>query len=193
MGMWRPYKEAVNAVLPQATIVVDKFHVLRLANAALEAIRKEHRTRLTRTQRRRLMHDRFLLLKRRRDLTPQEQLGLASWALWFPVLAPAYEAKEDFCGQGRLRSLDSPASTRPRTGFPRADHRDEQLGYRDPRVRRSPDHQRLHRVAQLPDPPEQPHRAGLLAHCDPGQAPVRRDRAQAPQGGTPALLDEGRC
>jgi transposase len=30
MDMWRPYKEAVNAVLPQATIVVDKFHVLRL-------------------------------------------------------------------------------------------------------------------------------------------------------------------
>jgi transposase len=33
MDMWRPYKEAVNAVLPQATVVIDKFHVLRLANA----------------------------------------------------------------------------------------------------------------------------------------------------------------
>ncbi len=42
------------------------------------------------------MHDRFLLLKRRRDLTPQEQWVLESWTLWFPTLARAYEAKEDF-------------------------------------------------------------------------------------------------
>ena len=58
------YKEAVNTELPQATVVVDKFHGLRLANAALEAIRKELCSRLTRAQRRWLMHDRFLLLKR---------------------------------------------------------------------------------------------------------------------------------
>lgn len=60
MDMWRPYKEAVNVVLPHATIVVDKFHVLRLANAALEAVRKEQRRRLRPGQRRWLMHDRFL-------------------------------------------------------------------------------------------------------------------------------------
>jgi transposase len=46
MDMWRPYKEAVNLVLPHAQIVVDKFHVLRLANAALETVRKEHRRQL---------------------------------------------------------------------------------------------------------------------------------------------------
>ena len=96
MDMWRPYKEAVNAVLPHATIVIDKFHVLRLANAALETIRKEHRSRLSRAQRRRLMHDRFLLLKRRHDLTAQEQWLLDSWTAWFPMLAQAYEAKERF-------------------------------------------------------------------------------------------------
>lgn len=69
-------------MLPRASIVVDKFHVLRLANAALETIRKEHRSRLTRAQRRRLMHDRFLLLKRRQDLTAQEQWLLDSWTAW---------------------------------------------------------------------------------------------------------------
>ncbi len=40
MDMWRPYKEAVRAVLPQATIVVDKFHVVKMANAAVEQVRK---------------------------------------------------------------------------------------------------------------------------------------------------------
>jgi transposase len=70
--------------------------VLRLANAALETIRKEHRSRLTPAQRRRLMHERFLLLKRRQDLTAQEQWLLDSWTAWFPTLAWAYEAKERF-------------------------------------------------------------------------------------------------
>jgi transposase len=66
MDMWRPYKEAATTELPRATIVVDKFHVLRMATAALEVVRKDRRGRLSRAQRRRLMHDRFLLLKRRR-------------------------------------------------------------------------------------------------------------------------------
>jgi transposase len=34
MDMWRAYKQAVHAVLPYTTIVIDKFHVLRLTNAA---------------------------------------------------------------------------------------------------------------------------------------------------------------
>jgi transposase len=96
MDMWRPYKDAVNTVLPRATIVVDKFHVLRLASAAMEAIRKDHRSRLDRKQRRQLMHDRFILLKRGRDLAPQEQWILESWMLEFPMLARAYAQKEAF-------------------------------------------------------------------------------------------------
>lgn len=35
MDMWKPYKDAVNEVLPQAKIVVDKFHVVRMANDAI--------------------------------------------------------------------------------------------------------------------------------------------------------------
>ncbi|NCF78066.1 MAG: ISL3 family transposase, partial [Proteobacteria bacterium] len=40
MDMWNPYRAAVKAVLPQARIVVDKFHVVRMANDALERVRK---------------------------------------------------------------------------------------------------------------------------------------------------------
>ncbi len=39
MAMWKPYRRAVQAVLPQARIVVDKFHVVRVANEALEKVR----------------------------------------------------------------------------------------------------------------------------------------------------------
>lgn len=40
MDMWRPYRIAVSKELPQARIVVDKFHVVSKANAALEAVRR---------------------------------------------------------------------------------------------------------------------------------------------------------
>jgi len=32
MDMWKPYRDAVGDVLPQAKVVVDKFHVVRMAN-----------------------------------------------------------------------------------------------------------------------------------------------------------------
>ena len=44
--MWNPYRAAVKAVLPQARIVVDKFHVVRMANDALEKVRKGFRKEL---------------------------------------------------------------------------------------------------------------------------------------------------
>jgi transposase len=36
--MWQPYKLAVREALPQATIVVDKFHVVKMANQAAKPI-----------------------------------------------------------------------------------------------------------------------------------------------------------
>ncbi|ACD93957.1 ISL3 family transposase [Trichlorobacter lovleyi] len=96
MDMWLPYKNAVNAVLPSAFIVVDKFHVVRMANQSLEVVRKSIREDLTTKQRRGLMHDRFFLLKRESELKPFERLTLESWTRNFPVLGEAYQAKEDF-------------------------------------------------------------------------------------------------
>jgi transposase len=39
MDMWRPYRDAVRAILPKATVVVDKFDVLRTANDGIEQLR----------------------------------------------------------------------------------------------------------------------------------------------------------
>ncbi len=55
MDMWHPYREAVVTILPQATVIVDKFHVLRQANQALEVTHKAIRATLTPKQRRALM------------------------------------------------------------------------------------------------------------------------------------------
>jgi transposase len=96
MDMWQPYKDAVYGCLANAVVVVDKFHVLRMANLGLETIRKGIREDLTKAQRRGLMHDRFLLLKRAYKLEPFEELILESWTKNFPALGEAYHAKENF-------------------------------------------------------------------------------------------------
>jgi transposase len=96
MDMWEPYKDAVRVVMPQSTIVIDKFHVVRMANVCLETVRKDIRSGLTVKQRRGLMHDRFVLLKRESKLEGLDRISLESWTKNYPTLGAAYRAKEDF-------------------------------------------------------------------------------------------------
>lgn len=98
IDMWRPYWEALQEQLPQAAIVIDKFHVFKMLSQAVEAVRKDIRNSLSDRQRRTLMHDRFLLLKRPRSLNEQDQLILESWLGTFPRLKAVYERKEEFYG-----------------------------------------------------------------------------------------------
>ncbi|WP_077704331.1 ISL3 family transposase [Virgibacillus dokdonensis] len=97
MDMWNPYKSAVNAVIPHAKIVIDKFHVVKLANEALEKIRKANRQNVSAKERRQLMRDRYVLLTRNKDLIDfDDQIKLQVWTQNFPVLGQAYELKEHF-------------------------------------------------------------------------------------------------
>ncbi|NNU59705.1 ISL3 family transposase [Ochrobactrum soli] len=96
MDMWRPYRDVVHALMPQADIVIDKWHVVKMANEALEAARKSFRKELSAKRRRTLLNDRFLLLKRRHKLTPMQELLLQAWTKEFPILGHAYAAKEGF-------------------------------------------------------------------------------------------------
>lgn len=108
MDMWTPYRDAVGAVLPDATIVIDKFHVVRMANDAMEMARKGLRSALTLQQKRGLMHDRFVLLKRERTLTDEERLNLDGWTKNHPALGEAYRLKEAF--YAIYEDSDAPAS-----------------------------------------------------------------------------------
>lgn len=97
MDMWSQYRDAVRAALPQAQIVVDKFHVVRMANEALEKVRKSLRDDLDPAARRTLkLYDRYTLLKRRRNLNEAQLLRLESWTRNVPLLGQAYELKEAF-------------------------------------------------------------------------------------------------
>jgi len=94
--MWASYHDATHEALPHAKLVVDKFHVLKLLSGCLETIRKQIRKGLTDKQRRTLMHDRFLLLRRPYDLDERETLILEAWLKNFPRLEVAYHLKEAF-------------------------------------------------------------------------------------------------
>jgi transposase len=107
MDMWKPYKMAVNAVLPQATVVIDKFHIVKMANDALEKVRKSMRADLTLKQKRGLMHDRFVLLKREHDLNERERFSLDGWVKNYPLLGEAYKLKEDFYGIYQAPSISA--------------------------------------------------------------------------------------
>ncbi len=98
MDMWKPYRDAVTDVIPQAKVVVDKFHVVRMANDSMERVRKSMKADLTLKQKRGLMHDRFVLLRRQHELTDQERFNLDAWSKNYPMLGEAYRLKEAFFG-----------------------------------------------------------------------------------------------
>lgn len=47
MDMWKPYKEVVHDIFPDAQVVVDKFHIVRMANYCLDLVRRDARGDLT--------------------------------------------------------------------------------------------------------------------------------------------------
>jgi len=107
MDMWAPYRDACSAVIPDARIVIDKFHVVKMANEAMEKVRKGLREWLTIKQRRGLMHDRFVLLRRERDLSDKDSLLLSGWLKNYDELGAAYQLKEDFFGIYDAQSPDA--------------------------------------------------------------------------------------
>ena len=96
IDMWRPYQEAVRESLPGVPVVVDKLHVLKMANAALDGLRKTVGASLPPEKRRTLMRYRHLLLKRFSDLNEAQRKRLDEWSRDFPPLGKAHKAKERF-------------------------------------------------------------------------------------------------
>lgn len=96
MDMWGAYRDAVEKWLPDADIIIDKFHVVRMATSAVDAVRKSIRSELSTAQRRRMMRSRFVLLKRQADLDDDSRAILDAWTKQFPMLGTAHRLKEEF-------------------------------------------------------------------------------------------------
>ena len=97
IDMWEPYKDAV---LPQAIVVVDKFHVQRMGNQAIDEFRRSLNRRETgdvlRKKAAGAKKDAYLFRKRERDLTVQERFFLEGWIKNIPELGEAWQLKEAY-------------------------------------------------------------------------------------------------
>jgi transposase len=94
MDMHAPFRQAVDLCLPQAKIVVDKFHVLMHIHRALDQVR----TSLQPQQGKRgeLLRARYLLLKAAERLTTAQQGQLRELLACYPLLRRAWVLKEEF-------------------------------------------------------------------------------------------------
>lgn len=96
IDMWRPYRDAVKAIMPGVPITVDKFHVLKWANHTMEMIRKETQRKLDKGKKLDLMRSRHILLRRKPTLDKKELAKVKRWARTYPELIDAWELKEQF-------------------------------------------------------------------------------------------------
>lgn len=96
MDMWDPYRLAFHEALPDVMLVADKFHVTRYATTAVDNVRKKVKATLNAKARSVLKWDRKFLLKRERDLSPQQQLVVSGWLNNYPDLRTAYQLKEQY-------------------------------------------------------------------------------------------------
>jgi len=92
MDMWSGYRAAVQEVLPHALVVVDKFHVVRMANETLDSVRRQ----ITRVGPFMLKKNRNIFLMREKRLSEKAISLRNEWFDAYPLLRIAYNLKEDF-------------------------------------------------------------------------------------------------
>jgi transposase len=88
VDMWGGFPKVIKAVFPNAEIVIDRFHVMKLVNQALNKLRLSLDLKG--------LKNRCLLLKNGLDLTEEEQKELGELLQKSPSLSIAYELKEEF-------------------------------------------------------------------------------------------------
>jgi len=108
MDMWGPYRGVVTAKLPQAEIVADRFHVTKQLNTAMAKIRCTLQAQADKAGYDLLKGTRWLLVRPRPALTPEEEAKLQAVLAAFPELRTAYLLKE------KSRTIADKIKDRPR-------------------------------------------------------------------------------
>lgn len=96
MDMWGPYRGVVKAKLPHAEIVADRFHVTKHLNEAIAKIRRTLQAKANKADYELLKGTRWILVRPRSDLKPEEEAKLQVVLAAFPELRTAYLLKEKF-------------------------------------------------------------------------------------------------
>jgi transposase len=96
MDMWRPYRSFVERVLPHAHIVADRFHVMKQLNDQLSKARRQIQRTADDQTKEVLKGCRWLLVRNRPELSPEEQTKLQHLLDANAQLRTAYLFKEEF-------------------------------------------------------------------------------------------------
>ena len=109
MDMWKPFRSATLKHVPEASILFDKFHVVRHLGDALDEVRKSEYARLTGKSRAFIKGQKYTLLSNRANLTLNGRRSLAKLLQANQRLNIAYLLKESF---GQLWNYQSEAWAR---------------------------------------------------------------------------------
>lgn len=94
--MWAPYAQSIRQHLPQATLVFDRFHLVRHLMEALDEVRRLEVRSLSGPDKQLIKGTRFLLLKNPWNLTDTQRESLSSLTRLNLRLVRAYLLKETF-------------------------------------------------------------------------------------------------
>lgn len=98
------FRNVARICFPQATIIADKFHVVRQVYWAMENVRKNEQKKLSTHLRRYFKKSRFLMMKQIDNLTLEEMNTLSLMFEIAPRLADAYRLKNEFLTVIRSKS-----------------------------------------------------------------------------------------
>ncbi len=95
--MYRPFKKPIEELLPNARWVIDRFHVVMKANAAVDQMRIRLQAKLPNNAKLNVKKNyRFSLLRRPKHLNPHEKKILQLLRVSCPELMQGYDLKEGF-------------------------------------------------------------------------------------------------
>jgi transposase len=96
MDMWKAFRNSTQRHAPQASILFDKFHVMRHLGEALDTVRKHEYARLSGRDRRFIKGQKYTLLSHRENLTLDGRRALKQLLAANKRLHTAYLLKESF-------------------------------------------------------------------------------------------------
>jgi transposase len=96
MDMWKAFRNSTRSNAPQASILFDKFHIMRHLGDALDKVRKSEYRRLQGKQRKYIKGQKYTLLSHRENLSLEGRRALKELLAVNKRLNKAYLLKESF-------------------------------------------------------------------------------------------------
>jgi len=96
MDMWQVFMNAVKEELPEASIVHDKFHIIKYLNEAVDKTRRAEAQELQKNNNRTLIKTKYIFLKKKENMTENQLTRFQEIQAMNLKTSQAWMAKENF-------------------------------------------------------------------------------------------------